>query len=72
MNQATILQNQQVMSQMIPELRNAVQGRKKAHGKVAKVAADIYFKGNANHSKPPKAQGDPNAKEAPKEKPQDT
>jgi len=51
--QAAILQNQQALSQMIPELRNAVQGRKKMHGKIAKKAADIYFKGNGNHAKPP-------------------
>ena len=42
-SQAMIMQNQELLSQMIPELRNAVQGRKKSHSKVAKTAADVYF-----------------------------
>ena len=67
--QAAILQNQQVLSQMIPELRNAVQGRKKTHGKVAKKAADIYFRGNGNHLKPPLVMPvETTAKDIPKEK----
>ena len=55
-SQAMIMQNQELLSQMIPELRNAVQGRKKSGSKVAKTAVDVYFQKGAQsqYSQPSK------------------
>ena len=68
-SQAIIMQNHDMLAMMIPELRNAVQGRKKSHSKVAKSAAEVYFKQAAHPSQQPKRGGnvtEPTMKESSK------